>query len=115
MVKQSQPRLYTRARITSYARGLHNQTPKHAILSVEGVKDKSAAGWYLGKRVAYVYSVKNTEKTRANRQLKDKRVIWGKVVKQHGDQGAVKVRFSPHLPPTALGDKARVFLYPSTV
>uniref|UniRef100_A0A7S1PGZ0 60S ribosomal protein L35a n=1 Tax=Percolomonas cosmopolitus TaxID=63605 RepID=A0A7S1PGZ0_9EUKA len=112
---KSTPRLYARARITSYARAKKHQNTKTALVAVEGVKDKSAAAWYLGKRVAYVYNVDNQEKTSKNRRLGDKRVIWGKVVKQHGDEGVMKVRFSPRLPALALGEKCRVFMYPSTI
>jgi large subunit ribosomal protein L35Ae len=86
-----------------------NQKEAQNILKLEGVNDTSAARWYAGKRVCYIYKAK-TEKNGTKL-----RAIWGRVSRPHGTTGAVRAKFTKNLPPKALGAPVRVMLYPSTV
>jgi large subunit ribosomal protein L35Ae len=107
-------RLFARAIITGYRRSLKRQYRHTSIVHIEGLKERKDASFYLGKRVAYVTKKANkTKKSIAT--LGGRRVQWGKIIKVHGNSGAVKVKFSPQLPPTSIGKAARVFLYPSTI
>ena len=63
-----------------------------SLIKIEGVNDKKDTGFYLGKRVCYVY--------RASRQQQDRqgvkttvRSIWGRVSKAHGNGGTVRAVF----------------------
>lgn len=108
------PKLHTRALIVGYRRSLRKQYRHTSVLRIEGVKERKAADFYLGKRVAYVYkSAKNGHAKHG--VLGGRRVIWGKIIKAHGNSGAVKAKFNPQLPPTTIGKRARVFLYPSHI
>ena len=69
--------------------------------------DKASAKWYLGKRVAYVFKVKNT--TNNTRY----RVSWGKVINTHGSAGAVRVKFAHNITARAMGATVRIMLYPN--
>ncbi len=53
------PRLYVRATFLGFRRGKSTQNSNHALLKIEGVKDRSETRYYMGKRVVYVYKVKN--------------------------------------------------------
>ncbi|PSN64189.1 ribosomal protein L35Ae [Corynespora cassiicola Philippines] len=102
-------RLYVKGRHVSYQRGKRNTNPNVSLLSLEGVANKEAAQWYLGKRVAYIY--------RATREVRGSklRVIWGKIRKTHGNSGAVRASFRSNLPPQSFGASVRVMLYPSAI
>ena len=102
-------KLHCDAIFVSHRRSLHTIREAHSILKIEGVDNKKDTGFYLGKRVAYVYKgekARNGSKTR---------VIWGKITKAHGNSGAVRARFDKNLPAKALGTKVRVMLYPSRI
>lgn len=102
-------RLYVKGVFTGYKRSIKNQYNKTALLKIEGVKDQDATGFYLGKRVAYIY--------KAQREIKGSkyRCIWGKITRTHGTSGAVRAQFRNNLPPRAMGSTVRVMLYPSLV
>lgn len=55
-----------------------NTNPNTSLIKIEGVDDRKAASFYLGKRIAYVY--------RGKREIRGTkiRVIWGKVTRTHG-------------------------------
>jgi large subunit ribosomal protein L35Ae len=90
---------------TNLLRSQAQQNENQSILKLQGVNDRTAAQWYFGKRVVYVY------KTAAN---KDKRykTIWGRIATTHGNNGAVLARFAKNLPPKAIGATLRVMLFP---
>eukprot|EP00635_Sarcinochrysidales_sp_CCMP3193_P001739 CAMPEP_0118896328 /NCGR_PEP_ID=MMETSP1166-20130328/4251_1 /TAXON_ID=1104430 /ORGANISM="Chrysoreinhardia sp, Strain CCMP3193" /LENGTH=115 /DNA_ID=CAMNT_0006835385 /DNA_START=33 /DNA_END=380 /DNA_ORIENTATION=+ len=102
-------RLYVKGVVLGYKRGLRNQYVTTNLVKLQGVDDKKAVEWYLGKKIAYVY--------KAHTKKKDTkyRVIWGKVTRAHGSNGVVRAKFRRNLPPTAIGGPVRVMLYPSRV
>ena len=67
-----------RGKHVSFQRGKRNSNPNTSLIKIEGVDDPSAAKFYLGKRIAYVY--------RGKREIRGTkiRVIWGKVTRTHG-------------------------------
>ncbi|ELP88365.1 60S ribosomal protein L35A, putative [Entamoeba invadens IP1] len=105
------PRLYTNAVFAGYRRGQRNIYPNVAILHIDGVNMKEDTAFYLGKRCAYIYKVavkKGSKKPAV-------RAIYGTVVAAHGCAGAVRARFAHNLPPKAIGENVKVFLYPSNI
>merc|ERR1719498_214680 len=74
---------------------------------IKNCQDKAGAKWYLGKRVAYVYKVKNSKNNTRYR------CSWGKVINTHGAAGAVRVSFRRNITPHAQGALVRVMLYPN--
>mmetsp|Transcript_21386 Transcript_21386/g.60231 ORF Transcript_21386/g.60231 Transcript_21386/m.60231 type:complete len:117 (-) Transcript_21386:35-385(-) len=102
-------RLYTKGVHVGYQRGKRTQNPNISLLKLEGVHDKTAASFYLGKRVAFIY--------RAHRAVKGSkhRVIWGKITRTHGNVGTVRANFKHNLPAKSLGARVRVMLYPSHI
>merc|ERR1712184_1247 len=106
----SEGRLYVRGIFTGYSRGLKTQSMNQAIVKLEGVNDQAGCAWYLGKRVAYCYkSAKNTKMV--NGQKSRNRVIWGRVMRSHGQSGNVKCKFNSNLLDVATGKRIRVMLY----
>ena len=106
--KKTQPvRLYAKGVFTGFRRARMNQYEGQALVHVQHCKDTAAASFYFGKRVAYVYKVKNNvNNTRF-------RVSWGKVMGSHGNNGALRVKFLRNITAKAMGDTVRVMLYPN--
>ncbi|KAH1123385.1 hypothetical protein J1N35_006545 [Gossypium stocksii] len=102
-------RLYVRGTILGYKRSKSNQYPNTSLIQIEGVNTKEEVGWYCGKRMAYIY------KAKVKKNGSHYRCIWGKVTRPHGNSGVVRAKFKSNLPPKSMGDKVRVFMYPSNI
>ncbi|ORY65658.1 60S ribosomal protein L33-A-like protein [Leucosporidium creatinivorum] len=102
-------RLYAKGRVTGNQRGKRNVRVNTSLVQVEGVATKEEAQFYLGKRVAYVYT--------AQRPINGSkiRIIWGKVTRSHGNGGMVRAQFRQNLPAKSFGHSVRVMLYPSNI
>jgi len=95
--------------IAIISRGKHHQEDSKALLSIQGVKSREETDFYLGKRCAFIY---RASKKKQNTKI---RVLWGKIVRAHGNNGIVRAKFRRNLPSQALGAQVRVMLYPSRV
>lgn len=114
-VKPNQPqvgtpsRLYVEGRFVGYRRNVVYQREQQPLLAIDGVSCKSEVPFYLGKRVAYVYKVNRSKHGRSYK------VIWGKIIKAHGNNGLVRAKFRHNLPGQAIGNAVRIQLYPSSI
>ncbi|XP_047309616.1 60S ribosomal protein L35a-3-like [Impatiens glandulifera] len=102
-------RLYVRGTILGYKRSKSNQYPSTSLIQIEGVNTKEEVTWYQGKRMAYIY------KAKVKKNGSHYRCIWGKVSRPHGNSGVVRAKFKSNLPPKSMGDRVRVFMYPSNI
>mmetsp|Transcript_22433 Transcript_22433/g.38732 ORF Transcript_22433/g.38732 Transcript_22433/m.38732 type:complete len:114 (-) Transcript_22433:196-537(-) len=107
-------RLYSKGVVHGYKRGIRNQHPNQARLSIQGLHTRKDVNFYLGKKVAYIYRASATKRTVTGKETKI-RVIWGKVIGPHGNSGHVKAKFVKNLPPKAIGGPVRVMMYPSSI
>lgn len=107
-------RLYSKGVHLGYKRNRRNQHEQQSRLQIEGVQDRKSTAYYIGKRVAYMYKAP-TAKLNANGEMSKYRVIWGKIIAPHGGSGVVRAKFRTNLPPTSIGKRVRVMLYPSTI
>ncbi|WP_456434835.1 50S ribosomal protein L35ae [Methanopyrus sp.] len=76
--------------IVNYRVGRHTQDPRQCIIEFGGVENRSEAAQLIGREVIWKHPETG-------------RVIRGKVVDTHGNNGAVRVRFERGLPGQALG------------
>ena len=113
------PRLYMKAVLANFRRGLHGQNNQQGLLRIDNVINKEDASFYTGKRVAYVYhGYKKKRCVRWNAapvRRSNTRAIWGRVTKPHGAAGVVKAKFATGIPGGAIGRRVRVYLYPSSI
>jgi large subunit ribosomal protein L35Ae len=107
-------RLHVAGTVLGHRRSKRKQHNQTSLISIESVQSKSAAQFYLGKRVAYIYKAPTARRT-ASGKLTKLRVIWGKIVKAHGSIGVVQAHFAHNLPPSSYGKPVRVMLYPSKI
>ena len=105
-------RLYAKAVFTGFKRSLTNQRENTALLKLEGCAGKDEAGWYVGKKCAYVYRAKNKTAV-PNKSEKSK--LWGKVTRTHSNAGSIRAKFAKNIPPQAMGRRVRVTMYPSRI
>ncbi|BGP56563.1 hypothetical protein JCM8202_000524 [Rhodotorula sphaerocarpa] len=105
----SSTRLYAKGRVTGQQRGKRNVRNNTNLVQIEGVVDAKEAQFYLGKRIAYVYTA---QKEIGGSKV---RIIWGKVTRPHGKSGMVRAQFRRNLPPKAFGQAVRIMLYPSNI
>uniref|UniRef100_H2WNR5 Large ribosomal subunit protein eL33 n=1 Tax=Caenorhabditis japonica TaxID=281687 RepID=H2WNR5_CAEJA len=108
-------RLYVKAIFTGFKRGLRTQSENTSLLKLEGVFNKQDADFYVGKRVVFLYKAHNKTLKTGHTVATRTRAIWGKITRPHGNVGAVRAKFHHNLPPTALGKRIRVLLYPSNI
>merc|ERR1711915_401150 len=102
-------KLYVKGVFMGYKRSMSVQYTNTALVKIQGVEDSKAAKFYYGKRIAYIYTAKNSKNGTKYR------CIWGKVTRSHGTNGVVRAKFRNNLPASAMGGAVRVMLYPSRV
>ena len=116
---RSAPRLYMKAVLAGYKRGLYGQNKNVALVRIENVNTRGDAEWYNGKRIAYVYHGYKAKRcvrwSKAPARRSNTRALWGRVTKPHGGAGMVRARFPKTIPANALGKRVRVYLYPSRI
>jgi len=83
-----------KASITSFRRGKRTYTPKHFVMSVEGIKTRKDAEKLVGKPVEW--------KSPAGK------VIKGKIASAHGNNGFVRAIFEKGLPGQAVNTEVEV-------
>lgn len=108
-------RLYSRAVHLGYKRSQRKQHEQQSRLQIEGLKDRKDTGFYMGKKVVYIYKAPTAKRTSTSPKKTRYRTIWGKIIAPHGNNGVVKAKFRNNLPPCSIGKPVRVMLYPSNV
>ena len=83
-----------KALIVSYKRGRHLIHPRHAIIKVPAIEDKSKAQALVGRNVNYI--------------TKGGKVLKGVITRPHGSNGLVRARFTKGLPGQAIGSEVLI-------
>ncbi len=80
--------------ILNYRKGMHTQTNDEMIIKVLGVNSKAEAEKLVSKNVEWASPTG--------------KVIKGKIVKAHGNKGALKVKFEKGMPGQSITTKLKV-------
>ncbi len=107
---QKPGRLYGKALFMGFRCIQRNQHENITLSSIDGVSTKDTE-YYL-KRCAYVYKAKRKTACPGQKESSHIRVMWGKVMRPHGNSGAVHAKFRKNLPPNAMGRQICTMLYP---
>ena len=113
-------RLFQPATVLGYARSRKNTHCYTSLLQIKDVHSRKDTTFYLGKRCCYVYVNSGSSDVDMRRLLKKNRsartkVIWGRITRPHGNIGTVRAKFAANLPTAAIGKKARIYLFPSSI
>lgn len=101
--------------ILGYKRGQRVQEHQQSLVKIEGVLTKKDASFYYGKRIAYVYKGKRATKNKVTGKDTRYRVIWGRIMRAHGNSGTVRVKFTTNLPPHTISASCRVVCFCSVL
>ncbi len=77
--------------IVNFRRGRHTQYNNQMVVQADGIDNKDKARAVIGKTVVW--------KSPANREIK------GKIAREHGTNGALKVIFERGMPGQSVGQK----------
>mmetsp|Transcript_8167 Transcript_8167/g.19224 ORF Transcript_8167/g.19224 Transcript_8167/m.19224 type:complete len:132 (+) Transcript_8167:172-567(+) len=102
-------RLFSRGVILGPKRSKSNVYPNRTLVKIDGVRTREDTRFYLGKRIAYIYKAKTLKRSSKYR------IMWGKVMRPHGNSGVVRTKWRKNIPPKAYGATCRVMLYPSSI
>ena len=83
-----------KATIVNYRMSRHVQKHNHMVVTVEGLSSKDKTPSYIGKTVTW--------KSPAGKELS------GKITKEHGRNGFVRVQFDTGMPGQAIGTKVEI-------
>ncbi len=76
-------------------RGSHKtQYPNQMIIKVDGINSKEGAKGLVKKEVIW--------------ETPSKKEMKGIILKEHGNKGAVRVKFTPGLPGQSIGSKVKI-------
>lgn len=78
-------------KISNFRGGMHTKYEDYMVIVVDSIKDKESAKALIGKKVTW--------KSPAGKE------ITGKVTKEHGNKGAVRVKFEKGMPGQSIGNK----------
>ena len=107
-------KLHVRGMHLGFKRNRRNQHVQQSRIQIEGVKDKKDTQFYMGKRIAYIYKASKAKKV-ADGKTSKYRVMWGRIIAAHGDNGIVRAKFRKNLPPNSIGKQLRIMMYPSNI
>ena len=82
------------ATISNFRGGRHNQVNNQMIILVKGIDKKEKAKDLIGKKVVWK-SPKGKE-------------LHGEIIRYHGNNGALRVRFETGMPGQSLGTKVNI-------
>ena len=80
--------------LVNYRMARHHQRCNQMVLKVEGIDKKEKATALLGKTVIWA--------SPAGKEIK------GKIAKEHGNSGALKVTFETGMPGQSIGTKVKI-------